>query len=122
MDAGDYDTLLELLDITYADDGEDGRTTTYVANAAAPEIWGSVAPASWKQLRRAEMQQAQITHAVCIRWRPDLAALWLGKTPNHILRFIDRAGSTRSLSIKYAIDPMNDGWELELGCVEGGAL
>lgn len=119
MRAGVLDTKVSLFDIAYADDGAGGATLSSSANADAPEVWASIAPANWRQQEMAARREQRIDHVVTIRWMAELAS---GFGPDARLSFVDRAGTTRWLAVKTVVDPDNRGRWLELGCLEGGPL
>lgn len=115
MRAGLLDTEVRLFDIAYADDGAGGSTLSSVESSDSP-VWAWVRPADWKQQEAARRLEQRISHAVTVRWQTDLASFG----PDARLTYVDRAGRTRSLSIKTVVDPDEEGRWLELGCVEGG--
>jgi head-tail adaptor len=107
---------IELIGLGRVDDDAGGWTRDDSVSAV---VSGQVKPASWSQQQRAERLEMRVSHVVTIRFDPDLADLVKSDSR---LRFTDRAGRVRNLSVKTIIDPDEDARWLELGCVEGGPV
>lgn len=110
LDAGALDTPVYISQTAELDDGFGGAQ---IGPGTELEVWASVMPANSRQLWKAAQRQQTLDVVVMIRWRPDLAAMKSGH-----LRYTDRAGVERKLSVQTCFDPDNLADTLELHCVE----
>lgn len=107
---------VELVGIGRIDDGAGGYTRS---DTVAATVWADIKPVSWSQQMRAERLEQRITHVITIRWRADLAS---GFGPEARVRFQDKGGRVRELSVQTVVDPKEQRRWLELQCLEGGPL